>query len=206
VSATPADEWHAARDVADLANLTARWLEGDLSCQPGYEPDAKPDPETTALIPVLADLNRAGWLTYSSQPGCVIDRPGAPTWEQRAAVHGITARAELVATVKRAATACGLVAIARPIRRRAWRRFTPRPWVVTRRGGQPVTVFGSPMYREDVATWLDGCGQEAITAAMNAVHLTVVDAVWGRDCVLWPCLAAAAALTPEATGTSPDLL
>jgi hypothetical protein len=188
------EEWRDARSVADLAALTARWLEGELCCQPGCSPHTGPDPETTALVPVLSSLNRAGWLTYSSQPGLLSQIPGQGMREQRAAVHGITARSDLVDVVKRAAAAFGLIVITRPIRRRLRFHFASRGCAVTRRGGRPTTWFGSPMLRDDVATWLDGCHPAAVSASMGAVHLAVIDAVWGRDTVLWPCLSAAAAI------------
>ena len=50
--------WRQAESLPELADLMARWLEGELSMWPGY--DDWPDEETAELIPVLARANRAG--------------------------------------------------------------------------------------------------------------------------------------------------
>ncbi|MDQ3275031.1 MAG: hypothetical protein M3Q39_08390 [Actinomycetota bacterium] len=96
MSRADADAWYRARSLADLGELTARWLEGGIGSRPGYQPRCGPDVETRRLIPTLAALNRGGYLTNSSQPG------EAPTvgydgrlWSQRAAVSGFTDRATL---------------------------------------------------------------------------------------------------------------
>lgn len=46
--------WQAARSLADLGELTARWLDGELKETPGHL--GPPDPETTELVPTLAAL------------------------------------------------------------------------------------------------------------------------------------------------------
>jgi hypothetical protein len=46
---------------------------------------AGPDVETASLVPVLAELNRAGYVTDFSQPGIALDANGNG---QRAAVAG----------------------------------------------------------------------------------------------------------------------
>ncbi len=78
--------WQAARTLADLGELTARWLEGSIGSEPGY--CGRPAEETEDLVPVLAKLNRAGFVTSGSQPGLI--EPGArgTLAEQRAAVDG----------------------------------------------------------------------------------------------------------------------
>lgn len=84
--------WRSATTLAELGELTARWLEGDIRSRPGYQPRCGPDPETTetpGLVDVLAAANRAGYLTIGSQPG---EPPtegwDGQLWEQRAAVDG----------------------------------------------------------------------------------------------------------------------
>jgi hypothetical protein len=59
----------------DLGGLMARWLEGRTSYEPGYLA-AGPDAETASLVPVLAQLNRAGYVTDFSQPGIALDANG----------------------------------------------------------------------------------------------------------------------------------
>lgn len=74
--------WEAARTLADLGVLTARWLEGNIHWLPLYSSDG-PDPETTPLIEPLAEMNRLGLWTDQSQPGELGDG-----WAQRANVGG----------------------------------------------------------------------------------------------------------------------
>lgn len=60
-------DWEQATTLHDLARLTADWLEGSPGEHPnGYD---RPDDETESLIPTLARVNRAGFLTVNSQPG-----------------------------------------------------------------------------------------------------------------------------------------
>jgi hypothetical protein len=100
--------WQAACTLAELGELTALWLEGRLASQPGYQPNHGPNEETRDLVPVLAELNRAGWLTDVSQPGW---GPGAgydgATWCQRAGLGGF-AEPDLADRISAAATAAGL--------------------------------------------------------------------------------------------------
>jgi hypothetical protein len=59
--------WGAATSLADLAGLTADWIDGTISDHPGWS--GQPDPETFQIAESLIALNRAGWLTIDSQPG-----------------------------------------------------------------------------------------------------------------------------------------
>ena len=59
--------WRHASSFADLGELGARFLEGDLACFPGWMADDIDD-ETDPLVPVLAGLCRGGFLTVASQP------------------------------------------------------------------------------------------------------------------------------------------
>ena len=58
--------WKTARSLADLGELTARWLEGTEPNHPCCASGA--DEETSPLIVELAALNRAGFVTDFSQP------------------------------------------------------------------------------------------------------------------------------------------
>lgn len=60
--------WRDARTLADLGELTARWLEGTVGSVPGTVPGCGPDEETGPLVAVLATANRAGFVT-SAGPG-----------------------------------------------------------------------------------------------------------------------------------------
>jgi hypothetical protein len=82
------DTWWDATTLAELAKLTADWLEGRNLYLPAYGA-ANPDPETWPLIGRLAGYNRAGFMTTGSQPG---HGPQSGfdgwLWQQRAAVNG----------------------------------------------------------------------------------------------------------------------
>ncbi len=83
------ERWASAKTLADLGELTAQWLEGTLASRPGYAVNAGPDPETIELIPVLARVNRAGFLTSGSQPGMGWELGyNGRLWRQRAFVQG----------------------------------------------------------------------------------------------------------------------
>jgi hypothetical protein len=89
MSPKDAERWRAARTLAGLGELTARWLEGKIESIPTVWPGCGPDEQTTDLIPVLAACNRVGYGTTVSQPG---EEP-APGYDgrlgtQRAAVQG----------------------------------------------------------------------------------------------------------------------
>jgi hypothetical protein len=61
--------WAEARTLTDIGQLTAQWLEGTITHNPGYGGPGGPDDETLALAPGLAIINRAGLVTDFSQPG-----------------------------------------------------------------------------------------------------------------------------------------
>jgi hypothetical protein len=188
MTATDHEQWFAARTLPDLANLTARWLEGDLASHPGYgDPGTGPDLETHDLVPMVALLNRAGWLTDCSQPGYTggVD-------EQRAAVTGFVDW-HLAERIWRVADYAGLFTFVTPVERRWWvrRDDSSSGVVVTREHGEPATVFGNQPHRRDVVRQYRGCRPSAVAAVMGSANLTVVDPVWGRNDHLWPVLAEA---------------
>ncbi len=85
--------WRATRSLADVAALTALWLEGAVASQPNYQPNYGPDEETVPLVPMLAAWNRAGFLTDGSQPGDLEECAVLGTLgRQRAAVDGFIDR------------------------------------------------------------------------------------------------------------------
>ena len=74
--------WRTARSLAELGELTALWLLGEVPTHPG-QPDA-PDEETMRIRDPLVRFNRAGFVTEFSQPGEKLKDGFA----QRAAVAG----------------------------------------------------------------------------------------------------------------------
>jgi hypothetical protein len=185
--------WESARTLADLGELTARWLEGDLASQPGYEPGAGPDPETTSLTGVLAALNRAGYVTRCSQPGESGISMDGTGWAQRAAVDGF-APAAVAGRIRDAAGQAGLsVILHAPMRRRS-RTGYGQVVPVTVEDGGPCTWFGAQVPRRDLRDAWTGygiCHRQAVKALCAAWQVTVIDLDWGRDDRLWPALRAA---------------
>ncbi len=196
MSRTDRRAWKQARTLAELGELTARWLEGDIASQPGYMPNCGPDPETAELIPTLAKLNRAGYVTECSQPGL------APTlgydgrlWSQRAAVSGFADDATL-AQIRAAVERTGqLVLIAHrtlPRWRGCWRAWrlpsTGMAVTAAERGHRVHTAFGARMSLGDVEGCFDELGREGFAAVRAAHQVTVIDPVWGRVEYLWPVL------------------
>lgn len=177
-------QWRAARTLPALAELTAHWLEGTLGFQPGYdESGCGPDEETTKLVPTLALLNRAGWLTDCSQPGYIVGVD-----EQRAACTGFLDW-HLANQVARIADNADLITIVTSVDQRWWVRHDHSPGIaVSREFGKPTTMFGRRPHRRDVALRYRGCHPAAKAAVAAATNLTVIDPVWGRNDVLWPML------------------
>ncbi|WP_086559936.1 DUF6919 domain-containing protein [Streptomyces africanus] len=177
--------WRDARSIGDLGGAMAGWLEGRIASQPGCP--AGPDDETLPLVPVLARLNRRGWVTTCSQPGETGTAYDGRRWEQRAAVEGwISCRNPLLGTLIRQARATGLIVSAYG----PGRAVGPsRGLVVTRWGDEPHTGFGGRPRRFQRRAELPGIGRQARQElARHGVALAVIDPVWGRDSVLWDAL------------------
>jgi len=178
--------WDSAWTLADLGELTARWLEGHLASQPAYAPGTGPAPETGPLVPVLARINRAGYLTCCSQPGEAGTGYDGAWWEQRAAVQGFTCPA-VAERIWEAAEAAGLTVIAHaPATLPRWRIRYDRAVPVTRREARPCTWFGAQLSRRHLRDGWTGygiCHPDAVTALCAAWQVTVIDPGWDRKVV-----------------------
>ncbi|MEW2578372.1 DUF6919 domain-containing protein [Streptomyces syringium] len=182
--------WEGARTLPDLGELMALWLEGSLLSRPGpdFTGAIQPDPETTRLVPVLAGLNRAGFLTDDSQPGEIGPGFDGLTWEQRAWVDGFVADAGLASRICEVGERAGLRVVVHVRGRQTL--LVPRGGeVVTRRGGGDYTRAGIRMPDDHLAQVFEGCHPDAVRAVCEARQVTVFDPVWGRNDVLWPTLA-----------------
>jgi len=176
----------SAATLADLGELTARWLEGEIPEIPSYR--GGPDPETAPLVPVLAAANRAGFVTVCSQPGTNPDTgyDGA-TWVQRAAVDGVCD----MATAQRlvwAANRAGLRAIVAPARAEDDQRVE-----VTLRNDEPYTFFGVRAWPE-IAREFGAEDNNTLREVIGASYqVTLIDPEYGAGEALWELLAAALA-------------
>lgn len=185
-------EWGSARTLGDLGELTARWLEGGIGLQPGY--CGPSDIEDPALVPVLARLNRAGFVTTGSQPA--FDGPGyeGAHWQQRAAVEGFAA-AGVALPLCVAAREAGLTVIVHdPAGLPRWRYGYGKSVTVTRRAGEHHTGFGVQLPRRHIRDAHIGygiCHPGAVDALCGAWQVTVIDPEWGRNDRLWDVVAAA---------------
>lgn len=178
--------WQAARSLADLCDLTARWLEGDLKQTPGHA--GPPCPETIGLIPVLAAANRAGFLTDDSQPGVPWDESESC---QYAAVTGFVADENLDALRE----SLDLVELLF-IEHRAVRRTICKDSVtVTVDGGEDFTRYGQQISRKALKWQFEMCQPSAVQAVCDAWQVTIVEMEPGRNSVLWPALAEFAGVT-----------
>jgi hypothetical protein len=198
--------WLEARSLTELGELTARWLEGGIDDSPWY--GTGPDPETTELIPILAKLNRIGFVTDQSQPG---EGPSDDGSAQRANVSGFTSW-ELARWLEGSLGQTDLVINAIP-------------------AGEddvlctlPITLWPDEVKndtdRDDVSsahTWDGGSYSRGTLVEMflrdpgevglceymvavlqNSLHVTLVDPVWGRSDLLWTVLDDAAESWNEA--------
>ena len=186
MSRADADAWEGARTLADLGELTAQWLEGRIASQPGYATGCGPDPETAELIPVLAKINRAGFVTETSQPGFA-NLPGANggSWSQRAAVEGYAEPVVAGPLAERAREAELNVALFKaPVRR--LRRAEYEDFIVTLCDGQPRTGLASQPRKSQQR---DRYGvTNALDEIRRAWQLTIASPDYAADTTLWDLL------------------
>ena len=165
--------WKRAQTFAELCELGARFVEGRERSFPGWGA-AHLDAESAALVPVLAQLNRAGFLTLASQPGT---RRGSDGCEQRAFASGFC----------RAADARKL----RGLRVRCFARGGPgRAGVaVTRKAGRARVLAGHNAFESELELFRGEVGERALAQLAESVYWSAWDPVWGREEVLWRELA-----------------
>lgn len=176
------EDWLAASSLQDLAEQTARWLEGASTYLPTYGAPG-PDPETAPLAFALAAMNRLGLMTDTSQPGVpLVDGSG-----QRAGLMGWCS--EVVAD-RVAAGALGtdlVVMVGAP-------GAVGAQVVVTIGDGAEFTWFGAGEDPDGIAgLWGEDLSPKALAALLDAWTVTVIDPVWGRNTLLWPTVLAAPA-------------
>jgi hypothetical protein len=193
------DPWRYAATFGDLCDLTARWIEGDIPEQPGYHGPS--DIEDPAMVPVLATLNRAGFMTTGSQAGGEGAGEGGAWWQQRAAVEGF-ATPEMTTALILAADDAGLTIIVRDrTSLPRWRYRYDRSVTVTEVNGRHFTAFGVHVPRRHIRDdWLGygRCHPGAVKALCDSWQVTLIDPEWGRADLLWETLEQAIAAKPGA--------
>jgi hypothetical protein len=185
-----AARWAAARTLADLGELTALFLEGEISETPSH--CGPPDSETAGLIPVLAACNRAGFVTHMSQPGIPADANGSA---QRADVSGFADDETFAALMAAIASADLIVTAARAPRE----EHNLGPFVtITLDYGEECTWDGGAESRSELEYHYGPvCHPDAVDALCDAWQVTLIDPEWGRNDQIWPLLEAFATQRPS---------
>jgi hypothetical protein len=166
-------KWNDARTLLDLGELTASWLEGTLLFNPTYgtPDDPGPEGETSALVPVLERLNRAGIVTDHSQPG----EPGVE-FKQRAHVSAYCDE-EAAFFLELVANNLGLVALLHTPRSRC----DSGQIAISIVDSTPYTWERTTNKAEDIDYWYSAyCHPAALAAFKEAWQVAVFDPVWGR--------------------------
>ncbi len=177
MSRTDRRRWKAAKTLAALGELMALWLEGTIASRPGYQPHFGPDEETRHLVPTLAALCRAGYITTQSQPGFAGTGADGLWWEQRAALELVVTEAVLLRRLVDAASAAGMVVRINDHRRGAG--VQEQPVVVTTRDAEPMTAFGGRIGRADMAIQWPGLDRALYDQVAHGTYVSIVAPEYG---------------------------
>ncbi|QDG61747.1 hypothetical protein [Pseudarthrobacter sp. NIBRBAC000502771] len=171
--------WRQATTLAAAGELTARWLEGGSSYQPGHFA-AVFDAETKPIAAALAELNRNGLFTKESQPGILGDGAAQRQYvtgfcgaETARGLLALSTRTELV-TVAHAPGEASSAAIA-----------------VTVAGTEIATVLGSsenPVTDGQIQDWAGETNDSLALLLADSWYVEILDPVWGRNDVLLPAV------------------
>lgn len=171
--------WRQATSLEAAGELTARWLEGGSSYQPGHFA-ADYDAETGPIATALAELNRNGLFTKESQPGILADDAA-----QRQYVTGFCGAATAQALLA-LSTRTELVAVAH-----APGESSSAAIPVTLAGAEITTVLGSsenPVDEEQIRDWAEETNDSLALLLADSWYIEVLDPVWGRNDVLLPAV------------------
>lgn len=174
--------WRQATTLEAAGELTARWLEGGSSYQPGHFAPGF-DEETRPIAGPLAKLNRSGLFTRESQPGLSSD-----TAAQREYVTGFCS-ADMAAELLELSTRTDLVTIAH-----APGEASHAAIPVTLAGTEVTTVLGSsenPVTEEQIRDWAGETNDSLALLLADSWYVEILDPVWGRNNVLLPAVLAA---------------
>jgi hypothetical protein len=174
--------WRQATTLEAAGELTARWLEGGSSYQPGHFA-AGFDDETNPIAAALAELNRNGLFTKESQPGL---RAGGAA--QRQYVTGFCSAAT-AGSLLALSTRTELVTVAH-----APGEASSAAIPVTLAGPEITTVLGSsenPVEEDQIRDWADETNDALALLLADSWYVEILDPVWGRNDVLLPAVLAA---------------
>lgn len=175
---SPADRRRkSAKTVADLGELMALWLEGEIGSRPGYAARYGPDEETEHLVPTLTALCRAGYVTTCSQPGLAGTGADGAWWEQRAAVELVVTDTVLLHRLFDAARTAGMVVRINDYSRAGG--APEQPVVATTRDGEPITTFGGRISRADMAHQWPGLNRHLAHQVGHGIYVSVVASEYG---------------------------
>jgi hypothetical protein len=165
--------WAGASSLAELGELTAQWLTGQIASQPGYHGPVDVDEHLApGLTGALVAVNRAGAVTTGSQAGLVDGHVVQLAWVDAFVDDDLLAR--LQAAV--AGTGYRVIVHAPGTR-----------WVsVTWDQGKAWTSTGW-MDAEYWAWHYEGIGRAALEQVLAARQAAVIDPVPGRN-TLWAWL------------------
>jgi hypothetical protein len=175
-------DWTTATSLADLGELTARYLSGEADASPTY--GGPPNAETAEILEPLLALNHAGLVTHWSQPG-------VPTegWQQRASVVGYCTPDLAIRLAESCRTAGLDTTVIAPSDRPRWRTSFARRVPVSLRNGEEFTWLGAVesthALRRD---WGWALAPTGLAALLDACEFTVHDPEWGRKDLLWDTL------------------
>lgn len=167
--------WHAADSLPALGECMAKWLTGDINYQPAYLA-SEPAEETVPHIADLAAINRAGLVTWCSQPGQLWAGGG-----QRAFVSGFCTY-ETMARLRQVLLRTDLVVLT------FWPEAdSPLDLAVTVHGAEEHTWVGATLGPDNLEQdYGDDLSHSGLWELLTAWQVTVVDPLWGRDDLLWP--------------------
>ncbi|MBK7641466.1 MAG: hypothetical protein IPJ19_00205 [Planctomycetes bacterium] len=165
--------WKRAQSFEGLCELGARFVEGREHSFPGWGARGL-DAESLPLVPALAALNRAGFLTLASQPGTL---RGVDGCEQRAFASGFCSARDA-----RRLSAKGARCFSRGAAGRAG-------VAVSRRDGAARVLAGHNAFEEELELFRGAVGSAALAELGRGVYWSIWDPVWGREEWLWRRLA-----------------
>ncbi|WP_258804338.1 DUF6919 domain-containing protein [Pseudarthrobacter sp. NS4] len=171
--------WRQATSLEAAGELTARWLEGGSSYQPGHLA-AGFDEETAPIAAALAKLNRNGLFTKESQPGLL-----SGSAAQREYVTGFCS-ATMAGALLALSTRTELVTVAH-----APGEESSAAIPVTLAGTEVTTVLGSsenPVDEEQIRDWAEETNDSLALLLADSWYVEILDPVWGRNDVLLPAV------------------